>query len=149
MDDKASDNKIPSDDATYDKSNQNTNEVQDTSNDKTKSSEDAVFQESTQGSKIGSNDVSETVQDTNRNPDDRIEPEDNRIPDSKENQKLQPEGNNSQSLNVNNNDTDIKESAQDSNTRLIDKSGMVQDSELPKNNNLNTKTNTNSDDKEN
>ena len=34
------------------------------------------------------------VQDTNRNPDNKLEPEDDRIINSKENQKLQPEGNN-------------------------------------------------------
>ena len=48
------------------------------------------------------------------------------------------EDNNTQSINTNNNDTDIQGSAQDSNKRSIDEFGMVQDSELPKNNNLNT-----------
>ena len=36
-------------------------------------------------------------------------------------------------------------STQDSNTKSIDESGMVQESELPKNNNLNTETNTHLD----
>ena len=40
LDDKASNNKILSDDATYDKSNQNSNKVQDTSNDTNKNPDD-------------------------------------------------------------------------------------------------------------
>ena len=64
------------------------------------------------------------VQDTNRNSDDKFWTEDNRIPESKENQKLQPEDNNTQSLNANNNDTDIQESTQGSNTRSINESGL-------------------------
>ena len=60
-------------------------------------------------------------------------------------EKLPPEDNNIHSINVNYNDTDIQGSAQDSNTRSNDLSGMVRDSELPKNNNLNTETNTHFD----
>ena len=87
----------------------------------------------------------------------------NRNPDYKKNEKSQPEDNNTQSIDANNkdsdiqesaqassqykikrwnkftrsNDTDIQESSQDSNARSINESGMVQDSELPKSNNLN------------
>ena len=56
------------------------------------------------------------VQDTNRNPNGKLQPEDNRNPVSRENEKLQSEDNNTQSLNANNNDIDIQASAQDSNT---------------------------------
>ena len=52
-------------------------------------------------------------------------------------------------LNANNNDTDIQGFAQDSNKRSMDEFDMVQDSELPENNNLNTGTKTYFDDKEN
>ena len=92
--DKESNNKILPDDATYDKSNQNANEVQDTSSDANKNPKDKKnqiispekdkdIQEYTHGSKMGSNNKSVVVQDTNRNPN---KPEDNRNPVSKENE---------------------------------------------------------------
>ena len=68
------------------------------------------------------------VQETNRNPDDKLQPEENRISDSKENEMLQPEDINTQSLNANNKDTDIRKPTEDSNTRSIHESRMVQDS---------------------
>ena len=59
---------------------------------------------------MGSNDNSVKVQDTNRNSNI---PEDNRNPVSKENEKLQPEDNNTRSINANNNnETGIQGSAQ-------------------------------------
>ena len=57
--------------------------------------------------------------------------------------------NQKRTLNANINYTDIQEATQDSNTRLINESRMVQDSELPKNNNRNTENDTNLDSKEN
>ena len=95
---------------------------------------------------MGSNDKSVMVQDTNRSLN---KSEDNRNPVSEENEKLQSKDNNTLSIQANNNNIDIQESAQDSNTRSIDVPIMVQDSELPKNNNLNTEINTHCDDKEN
>ena len=80
---------------------------------------------------MGSNDKSVMIQDTNTNSNK-----------SEDNEKLQPEDNNTQSINANNNDIDIQWSAQDSNTRSINESGMVQDGELPENYNLNTETKT-------
>ena len=61
MEDKASNNKILPDDATYNKSNQNANEVQDTSNPENNKNQiispekDNDIQESVQGRKMGSN----------------------------------------------------------------------------------------------
>ena len=78
--------------------------------------------------------------------------------DNKENEKIIPADStkidtttvNEQSINANKKDTEIQESAQDTkNTKLIDEYEMIQDSEFPKNNNLNAQTNTNLDDKEN
>ena len=86
LDDKASKNKILPDDVNSDKNYQNTNQEQNTSNDTNSNTEDSEIispvtngckkdtdiQESTQGRKIGSNNESEMVQDTNRNPDDNL-----------------------------------------------------------------------------
>ena len=88
---------------------------------------------------MGSNNKCIMVQDTNAIPN---KPEDNRNLVSKENEKLQPEDNKPQRINANNNYTDIQGSAQDSNTRSIDESRMIQDSKLPENNNLNTERKT-------
>ena len=120
---KASKKKVQPDDATSDKCKQNTNQVQDTSNDTNKNTEDnenqirspvtnnskkdTDIQEFTQGSKIGSNNKSEMIQDTNCNPDDKLQPDDNRHPDSEENEKIQPVDYNTQRINAKNKDIDI------------------------------------------
>ena len=57
----------------------------------TSSEKDKDIQEFAQCSKMKSHDKSVMVQDTNKNP---YKPEDNRISISKENEKLQPEENN-------------------------------------------------------